>query len=67
MSKLSAFHNEEADVSLYHLDCVPFVEEIARKHPSGVFDMIFADPPYLLSNGGTTCYAGKMAKVDKGK
>lgn len=30
-------------------------------------DMIFADPPYFLSNGGTTCHAGKRVKVDKGK
>ena len=27
---------------------------------------IFADPPYFLSNGGITCHAGKMVKVDKG-
>ena len=39
---------------------------IARKHPDGCFDMIFADPPYFLSNGGITCHAGKMVKVDKG-
>lgn len=29
-------------------------------------DMIFADPPYNLSNGGTTCHSGKRVKVDKG-
>lgn len=29
--------------------------------------MIFADSPYFLSNGGITCHAGKMVKVDKGK
>jgi site-specific DNA-methyltransferase (adenine-specific) len=29
--------------------------------------MIFADPPYNLSNGGVTCHAGKMVSVDKGK
>ena len=28
--------------------------------------MIFADPPYFLSNGGVTCHAGRMVKVDKG-
>jgi hypothetical protein len=32
----------------------------------GRFDAIFADPPYFLSNGGITCHAGKMVKVDKG-
>lgn len=30
------------------------------------FDVIFADPPYFLSNGGVTCQAGRMVKVDKG-
>ena len=30
------------------------------------FDLIFADPPYFLSNGGITCHAGRMVKVDKG-
>jgi len=30
-------------------------------------DMIFADPPYLLSNGGFTCENGKMVSVNKGQ
>ena len=34
--------------------------------PKGRFDAIFADPPYFLSNGGISCHAGKMVKVDKG-
>ncbi len=29
--------------------------------------MIFADPPYFLSNDGITCHAGKMVSVNKGK
>ena len=29
-------------------------------------DMIFADPPYFLSNDGITCQAGKMVSVNKG-
>jgi site-specific DNA-methyltransferase (adenine-specific) len=28
--------------------------------------MIFADPPYMLSNDGFTCYAGRMVSVNKG-
>ncbi len=40
---------------------------IIKKYPEGKFDMIFADPPYFLSNGGITCQAGKMVKVDKGQ
>lgn len=29
-------------------------------------DMIFADPPYFLSNDGITCQAGHMVSVNKG-
>lgn len=29
--------------------------------------MIFADPPYFLSNDGITCQAGKMVSVNKGE
>lgn len=29
--------------------------------------MIFADPPYFLSDGGITCRAGRMVSVDKGE
>lgn len=29
-------------------------------------DMIFADPPYNLSNGGTSVHAGRRVSVDKG-
>ena len=31
------------------------------------FDMIFADPPYFLSNDGLTIKNGKIASVNKGK
>ncbi len=30
------------------------------------FDMIFADPPYFLSNGGISMQSGKIVCVDKG-
>ena len=29
-------------------------------------DCIWTDPPYFLSNGGTTCHAGKRVAVNKG-
>jgi len=32
-----------------------------------VFELIFADPPYFLSNDGITCHSGKMVSVNKGK
>jgi site-specific DNA-methyltransferase (adenine-specific) len=42
------------------------LDALAEKFPDGCFDCVFADPPYFLSNGGITCHAGKMVKVDKG-
>lgn len=56
-----------AGVWLYHADCIEFMDAAIDKYPDGIFDMIFADPPYFLSNGGITCHAGKMVKVDKGQ
>lgn len=51
---------------IYQGDSLVLLDGIARKHPDGLFDLIFADPPYFLSNGGITCHAGKMVSVDKG-
>ena len=34
--------------------------------PENSVDMIFADPPYNLSNGGFSVHAGKMVSVNKG-
>ena len=51
---------------IYHGNSLELLDSIAAKYPEGRFDAIFADPPYFLSNGGITCHAGKMVKVDKG-
>lgn len=59
-------NNKEKGVYLYQGDCIEIMQLIADKYPDGCFDMIFADPPYRLSNGGMTCYAGKAVTVDKG-
>lgn len=61
------FRNDEYGVWLYHANCIEFMDALIGKSPDGKFDMIFVDPPYFLSNGGITCHAGKMVKVDKGK
>lgn len=37
-----------------------------KQFENKTFDMIFADPPYFLSNGGITCSGGKMVSVNKG-
>lgn len=48
---------------LYCADCLEKLKEI----PENTFDMIFADPPYLLSNGGISCQNGKVVSVNKGE
>ena len=48
---------------LHHGNCI----EILKKFNDNSFDLIFADPPYLLSNNGFTCHSGKRASVNKGK
>ena len=40
--------------------------EIMNALPSESVDMIFADPPYNLSNGGTSVHSGRRVSVDKG-
>ena len=60
------YRDDAHGIFLYQGDCLEVLDAIAAKHPDGCFDMIFADPPYFLSNGGITCHAGKMVKVDKG-
>ncbi|ACL66371.1 DNA methylase N-4/N-6 domain protein [Anaeromyxobacter dehalogenans 2CP-1] len=43
-------------------DCV---EALERLPPHSV-DVAFADPPYMLSNGGSTCQGGRRTSVNKG-
>jgi site-specific DNA-methyltransferase (adenine-specific) len=57
------YHNKEHSVELFLGDCIELLSQIPEDH----VDMIFADPPYFLSNGGITCHAGKMVSVNKGK
>ena len=60
------YTSEQPFLRLYHGNCLELLDAIAAKYPEGRFDAIFADPPYFLSNGGITCHAGRMVKVDKG-
>ncbi|MFC1708814.1 DNA-methyltransferase [Candidatus Omnitrophota bacterium] len=57
------FEDSKRSVYLYKADCLEILSQI----PEGSIEMIFADPPYFLSNGGITCHAGKMVSVNKGK
>ncbi len=43
------------------------VIDVLSKLPDECIDLIFADPPYNLSNDGFTCHAGKRVSVNKGK
>lgn len=50
------------DFALYHADCL----DVMSRFPDNYVDMVFADPPYMLSNDGFTCQNGRMVKVNKG-
>lgn len=56
------FEADDKKFSLYQDDCRDFLNNM----PEESVDMVFADPPYNLSNGGFTCHAGKMVSVNKG-
>ena len=47
---------------IYHSDALDFLTQL----PSGSVDCIWTDPPYLLSNDGVTCVAGRRVPVNKG-
>jgi site-specific DNA-methyltransferase (adenine-specific) len=57
------FHDPKHHLKIYQGDCL----EVLAAIPADCIDLIFADPPYFLSNGGITCRAGKMVSVNKGK
>jgi site-specific DNA-methyltransferase (adenine-specific) len=63
----SVWRDDTHGIYLYQGDSLVFLEQVHRKYPNGAFDLIFADPPYFLSNDGITCHAGKMVSVNKGE
>lgn len=62
-----AWSHSSQSAYLYQGDCLRIMDEMIEANPNGYFDMIFADPPYFLSNGGVTCHSGKMVSVNKGR
>ena len=57
----SYYKSQDRAFTLLYGDCVELLNQFEFK-----FDMIFADPPYFLSNGGISVHAGKMVSVNKG-
>lgn len=48
--------------SITYDDSLPMLHRL----PVDTIDVVFADPPYFLSGGGSTCKGGKRVSVDKG-
>ena len=58
------YKSSNARWALGHGDCIKLMGEIAK---SGfLFDCVFADPPYFLSNGGISVQSGRQVCVNKG-
>lgn len=62
MSIKSYYRSKNLDFTLAKGNCLELLPNINFE-----FDMIFADPPYFLSNGGISVQSGKQVSVNKGK
>lgn len=56
------YRSADRDFTLLKGDCIELLNSFEFK-----FDMIFADPPYHLSNDGISVQSGKMVCVNKGE
>ena len=57
-----AWQAEDGRSKLYAADALATLEEL----PENSVDCVWTDPPYLLSNDGVTCVAGRRVSVNKG-
>ena len=55
------YKSQDRNFTLLKGDCIELLNSFEFK-----FDMIFADPPYHLSNDGISVQSGKMVSVNKG-
>lgn len=62
-SKVEPYYSHERGFTLLKGDSLELLEAMEPEQ----FDMVFADPPYFLSNGGVTCKSGRMVSVNKGR
>lgn len=58
------FRTFDDDFTLYKGDARVVVPKLGE---GGLFDVVFADPPYFLSNDGFSVQAGKQVSVNKGE
>ncbi len=56
------FQSEQKEFSLFKGDCLELIPKVEK-----TVDMVFADPPYFLSNDGLTVKNGEIQSVNKGK
>lgn len=63
MTAKVVWKSEDEKSMLYAGESLEWLGSVAE----GSIDCIWTDPPYLLSNDGMTCIAGKMVKVNKGE
>lgn len=61
MSIKAWYRSENNDFTLAKGDCTEILTQFDFQ-----FDMIFADPPYFLSNGGISVQSGRQVSVNKG-
>lgn len=59
---LSSFQSQDLLFSLFQGDCNEILPQFRES-----FDLIFADPPYFLSNDGLSIQSGKIVSVNKGE
>lgn len=55
------YRSKDRDFTIIKGDCISILKEFDFE-----FDMIFADPPYFLSNDGISLQSGKVVSVNKG-